>query len=266
MWKLYRYQDANGIQRHTYILATQEPAIRTIITNSGGIPDTIRLINTYDNLEEFIDDSRFAGLEDAQDIHNRNLNNPIDTVTDEETGDTFADLSGMEATLRNYLKGQGISPGGTISTQAQNLLLPGAQAALGFGQGLHPAEAENLNLTNLLESGGLSGLATRSRNIFNQLAASGGAEAAMAGEQGSMQRPATAGSELAGGTRNLALSALFERSPFFAAMFGRNAVNQASNRFFENQRAAQGTGRDTGARNMADFMQQQIGANLFRNA
>ena len=266
MWRIYRYTDGNGVQRHAYVSSSQEPAIKEIIKNAGGIASTIQLVSINDDLEELKADSRFPELEGAQALLDRNVNNPMDFPADSETGDTFADLAGMGATLRNFLEGQGISPGGAISTQAQNLLLPGAQAALGFGQGLNPADAENLNLTNLLNSGGLSGLASRSRNIWNQLAASGGAEAAMAGEEGSMQRPGTSGSELAGGTRNLALGALFERSPIIAAMFGRNAGNQASDRFFENQRAAQGSGRDTGARNMAQFMQDQIGANLFRNA
>ena len=88
--------------------------------------------------------------------------------------------------------------------------------------------------------------------------------------EGSFQRPATAGSDLAGGTRNLALGALFERSPFFAAMFGRNAVSQASDRFFENQRAGQGSGggayNPNTARNMSDFMKDQIGRNLFEGS
>ena len=228
MWKLYRYTDANGKIQHTYILASQEPAIGKIIELAGGRNPS--LVDSFDDVAEFLDDDRFRNAIDSKDLTNLGLAGEGGSIIEE---DTFADLDNLGATLRNYLQGQGIDPGGGIARQAQTFLLPAAQAALGIGQALNPAEGDMRNLTNMLATGGLGGIAPEARNIFNQLAASG------AGQVGldTLQRPISAGSDAASAVQNLALGSLMERSPFFAAMFGRNAINRASDRFLENQRA-----------------------------
>jgi hypothetical protein len=264
MWKLYSYKDASGVLKYIYAPSSQESAILGVISEAGGTEGRLR--GTFEREEHIIDDGRFT---EATHVRDGLQDNKTIIPDDLDTEDIFGDLGNMGATLRNFMKGQGISPGGSIASQAESLLLPAAQAALGFGQGLNPAQSANLNLTNLLRSGNLGGIASQSRNVFNQLANSGGgADNAEGDMEGSFQRPATAGSDLAGGTRNLALGALFERSPFFAAMFGRNAVSQASDRFFENQRAGQGTGGGAAnvSRNMSDFMKDQIGRNLFEGS
>ena len=270
MIQLYTYTDASGQTRHAYAPPSQIPALLQVIAQAGGT-NAFHAGSHGSKNSLFDGSSRYKDGVNTFSAEQLLQDNKTLTPEDTDTEDIFADLGNMPATLRNFMKGQGISPGGSIARQAESLLLPAAQAALGFGQGLNPATSNNLNLTNLLNSGNLGGIASRSREVFNQLANSGGGAANEEGDmEGSFQRPATEGSDLAGGTRNLALGALFERSPFFAAMFGRNAIDQASNRFFDNQRAGQGSGggayNPNPARNMSDFMKDQIGRNLFEGS
>ena len=264
MWKLWSYKDSNGDLKYIYAPRSQESSILGVISEAGGTEPRFR--GSFAEESHIHEYAQFAGATHVKDgLQDNKTRTPKDT----DTEDIFGDLGNMGATLRNFMKGQGISPGGSIASQAESLLLPAAQAALGFGQGMNPATSDNLNLTNLLNSGNLGGIASESRNVFNKLANFGGGADAEEGDmEGSFQRPATAGSDLAGGTRNLALGALFERSPFFAAMFGNNAIGQASDRFFENQRAGQGSGGGAAnvSRNMADFMKDQIGRNLFEGS
>jgi len=225
MVQLYRYTDASGNENFAYTPASQLPAMLEAIRQSGGTG--AKMLGTFESEFQILEDSRFSNAQSTNEI--MRMGKAEDPNNPDSTEETFADLGNMGATLRNFLTGQGIDAGGIIEKQASQMLLPAAQAALGFGQGLAPASADTLNLSQLLSSGGLGGIAQQSRNVFNQLANSGGQDAAPEGEaEGSFQRPATSGSDLAGNTRNLALGALFERSPFFAAMFGNNAVSQAS--------------------------------------
>lgn len=256
-WVLYKYTDANGNEAFAYARRGQVPALLVNIEKAGGTDarhdstiagdaDPSTILEYKPGIKSFDQVRQMVPAEDGS---------PFEEF--------FADFAGGGATLRNFIASRGIDPQGGMSTAIQNLLLAPAEASLGFGQGLSPSVAgENFTLSNLLRAGGLRGLATNARNVFNDLANSG---MGVAGED-SLQNPASEGSEIAAQTRNLALGALMQRSPYFAAMFGNNAINNASQQYFEQQRAGQAGGGGllgSGPRNLSDSIRSTIGQNLF---
>lgn len=272
--RLYSYFDANGVKQYIHAPEGESHRIYEVVRNQLN-GNTVSHVGTFEPEqweEELRDDSPkpWANSRSILDISNVGGDDGRELFSGAagDTQSTFADIAGMAPTLRNFLQGMGIAGGGAIGRQAQNMLLPGAGAALGFGQLMDPANAENINLTNLLRSGGLSGLATTAREVFNKLAASGTAiDPSSLNQEGTFQNPNTEGSELAANTRNLALSAMFERSPFAAAMFGNDMINRGSERYFDARRAAQAPGAAEMANpNMANFLQSVIGKNLFQRS
>jgi hypothetical protein len=258
-WVLYRYIDANGVEAFAYARRSQAPALLLNIKQAGGTDTRHQATFDSDAGDVHIQNSqKYGGAKSFDEV--REVGEAADTGDFEKF---FADFAGGGATLRNFIASRGIDPQGGMSNTIQNLLLAPAEASLGFGQGLNPAVAgENFTLSNLLNAGGLRGLATNARMVFNDLANSG---MGVAGED-SLQNPASEGSNLASQTRNLALGALMQRSPYFAAMFGNNAINNASQQYFEQQRAGQAGGGGplgSGPRNLSDSIRDTLGRNLF---
>ena len=261
MWRIYSYIDANGVQKYGYVSQDQATGFQKALTDSGA--SDIKLVGA-ENSEINIRESGkpWASAMHADQILKLGEADPVGNPED-----FFADFVGGGSTLRNFLEGRGIGKTGAMAQSIQELLLPGAEASLGFGQGLAPSVAgENFNLSNLLSAGGLRGLAENSRNVFNQMAASGGGAIG----QDTMQRPDSYGSVHAGQGRNLTLAALMERSPYFAAMFGRNAIDEASQDFFDQNRKSQAGGSNyrqpdapIAPGNQFEHLKQQLGAGLF---
>tara|TARA_R110002096_G_scaffold34732_4_gene99049 strand:+ start:2171 stop:3133 length:963 start_codon:yes stop_codon:yes gene_type:complete len=241
---------------------TQEPAIGSpiIAQTDGGI----QVVGRYQGGGNLNSLSAFAASYDG-DTFARNLaQNPYYTLGPSKVagmaaplgggggGDPVPDFGGLGAdssaltgqtdnlpsVFREFLRGQGINPFGSLggaATKLQNPLqnmidLAGAMNINPFIPG-QPATERSQSAEEFLKQRGLRGISQGASNLVEQMSGVGNVNA----QTMQFLQPESIMSEGANATRSAMLAALYKMAPSYAARFGSGAIDRASQMYFDDQ-------------------------------